>query len=117
MMATYLSAFGKSRQASSIAVPAILITSKGTTVGILPERVVCPTIGQGACGRGISGNPKRIVSAKGTAVTGTLGPPICSGVNDGVATGRSVVSIDKVLDPAANSRLRQAVAGCSIRAG
>ena len=86
-------------QTSRVTVEVVLVSRNGTRVGVLPEGVVPPPIGQSSNGAGIASDPQWAVGSERGTVTGTSLPPIGGGVDYWVAALAGMVGVGEVLDP------------------
>lgn len=106
----YLTSAGDLLQLCEISVENIIIPAPGRRIAVLPDGINAPAIWQGANRTGIPRDNKRRLAAERAIVSGAQLPPACGGVNQRILGRSSVVSVDKVIDPADHGTRAQAVA-------
>jgi hypothetical protein len=97
-------------QTGRITIEVVLVSGGRTRIGVLPESVVTPSIGQSADAARVVSDPQWTVRGERGAVPGTLLPPIGGGVDHRIAMLTGMVGVGEIADPANHRSIAQTIA-------
>ena len=102
-------------QTSRVTVEVVLVSGRGTRIGVLPESLIAPSSRQSANAASKVSDPQWVVGTEPGVVTGAGLPPVCVGVDHRVAANEGMVGVGEILDPANHRSSAQAIASRTIR--
>lgn len=89
---------GERLEVIQAAVPDLRVSAIGIAIGVLPERLIRPSAGDGAHGAGVPSQDEGTLGER-LAVARAGVPPVSGGVDHRRPTGLGLVGVDKIGNP------------------